>query len=185
MLNTRNNTNISYIKECYNLIVFIKTNERFDLEYVVNEYTVEGFPYLYVLKQVNNNSFYELYELQFFLRKSILLSSMDIKKSSIFMTSNIDPFERRLDFNGAQLKFSNWLLKLNDSEPDALKGTRLLDVVQKSLNFSIKWVNSENLGRFYENGTGTGILGHILHGKIDLGKKDQMFPEIKKKQVFN
>ena len=117
-------------------------------------------PYIYVIVQKGEETF-ELYEAQFYSQKSIWISTWNTKNKKLIMSEG-NWYQRRLDFNGANLNITFYPLN-SDLESE------LFSLFQHNFNFTLKQKAFEGFGGILEDGTRTGSIGEILNGNLDLG----------------
>ena len=75
-----------------------------DLETIFSMRVTGNPPYIYVIIQKGQEMF-ELHEVQFYSRKSIWISTWNATNNEL-TTSNENWYQRRLDFNGANLNIT-------------------------------------------------------------------------------
>ena len=131
-----------------------------DLETIFDMRVTGNPPYIYVIIQKGQEMF-ELHEVQFYSRKSIWISTWNVKSNEL-TTSDENWYQRRLDFNGANLNitFSQLTFDLE---------SELLSLFQQKFNFTTEQKAFQGYGGILENGTRTGSIGEVINGNLDLG----------------
>ena len=117
-------------------------------------------PYIYAIVQKGEETF-ELYEAQFYSQKSIWISTWNTKNKKLIMSEG-NWYQRRLDFNGANLNITFYPLN-SDLESE------LFSLFQHNFNFTFEQKAFEGFGGILEDGTRTGSIGEVIDGNLDLG----------------
>ena len=131
-----------------------------DLETIFGMRVTGNPPYIYVIIQKGQEMF-ELYEVQFYSQKSIWISTWNATRNEL-TTSDKNWYQRRLNFNGANLDITFSPLNFNlESE--------LFSLFQHKFNFTFKQKAFQGFGGFLEDGTRTGCIDKVINGNLDLG----------------
>lgn len=139
--------------------LLILENDK-DLETIQNM-TIPGKPpYIYAIVQKGEETF-ELHEAQFYSQKSIWISTWNTKNNELIMSDD-NWYQRRLDFNGANLNITFYPLN-SDLESE------LFSLFQHNFNFTFEQKAFEGFGGILEDGTRTGSIGEVIDGNLDLG----------------
>ena len=117
-------------------------------------------PYIYVIIQKAEETF-ELHEVQFYSKKYVWISTWNGKNNEL-TTSDDNWYQRRLDFNGANLKTTFSVLDY-DVEFE------LFSLFQEKFNFTTEQKVFQGYGRILKDGTRTGSVGEVINGNLDLG----------------
>ena len=117
-------------------------------------------PYIYVIVQKGEETF-DLHEVQFYSQKSIWISTWNSKNNELKMSDD-NWYQRRLDFNGANLNITFYPLN-SDLESE------LFSLFQQNFNFTFEQKAFEGFGGILEDGTRTGSIGEVINGNLDLG----------------
>ena len=123
-------------------------------------------PYIYVILQKGEETF-ELHEAQFYSQKSIWISTWNAKNNEL-IKSDDNWYQRRLDFNGANLNITFSPLN-SDLEPE------LFSLFQQKFNFTFEQKAFQGYGGILEDGTRTGSIGEVINGNLDLGTLRRYF----------
>ena len=123
-------------------------------------------PYIYVIIQKGEETF-ELYEVQFYSQKSIWISTWNTKSNELLMSDD-NWYQRRLDFNGANLNITFSPLN-SDLESE------LFSLFQDNFNFTFEQKAFQGFGGILEDGTRTGSIGEVINGNLDLGNTYLLF----------
>ena len=145
--------------------LLILDNEK-DLE-TIQDMRIPGKPpYIYVIIQKGKETF-ELHEVQFYSQKSIWISTWNTKSNELLMSDD-NWYQRRLDFNGANLKITFSPLN-SDLESE------LFSLFQDNFNFTFEQKAFQGYGGILEDGTRTGSIGEVINGNLDLGNTYLLF----------
>ena len=123
-------------------------------------------PYIYVIIQKGEETF-ELHEVQFYSQKSIWISTWNTKSNELLMSDD-NWYQRRLDFNGANLNITFSPLN-SDLESE------LFSLFQDNFNFTFEQKAFQGFGGILEDGTRTGSIGEVINGNLDLGNTYLLF----------
>ena len=145
--------------------LLILDNDK-DLE-TIQDMRIPGKPpYIYVIIKKGEETF-ELHEVQFYSQKSIWISTWNTKSNELLMSDD-NWYQRRLDFNGANLKITFSPLNSNlESE--------LFSLFQDNFNFTFEQKAFQGFGGILEDGTRTGSIGEVINGNLDLGNTYLLF----------
>ena len=145
--------------------LLILDNEK-DLE-TIQDMRIPGKPpYIYVIIQKGEETF-ELHEVQFYSQKSIWISTWNTKSNELLMSDD-NWYQRRLDFNGANLNITFSPLN-SDLESE------LFSLFQDNFNFTFEQKAFQGFGGILEDGTRTGSIGEVINGNLDLGNTYLLF----------
>ena len=128
-------------------------------------------PYIFIINLSNHS--YDLYELQFYSSKTVLVSSYNrSSRVNKILCNNI--FERRSNFNGALVRTSilegkPCIWKGGDGKYTGILGS-LLTLVQERFNFTIEYKEFDVYGVLNNNGSWTGVMRDLIDNKIDFSK---------------
>ena len=117
-------------------------------------------PYIYVIIKKGEETF-ELHEVQFYSQKTIWISTWNTKSNELLMSDD-NWYQRRLDFNGANLN-STFSPLNSDLESE------LFSLFQDNFNFTFDQKAFQGFGGILEDGTRTGSIGEVINGNLDLG----------------
>ena len=117
-------------------------------------------PYIYVIIKKGEETF-ELHEVQFYSQKTIWISTWNTKSNELLMSDD-NWYQRRLDFNGANLN-STFSPLNSDLESE------LFSLFQDNFNFTFEEKAFQGFGGILEDGTRTGSIGEVINGNLDLG----------------
>ena len=131
-----------------------------DLETIFAMRVTGNPPYIYVIIQKGQEMF-ELHEVQFYSQKSIWISTWNATSNEL-TTSDENWYQRRLDFNGANLNITFFPLN-SDLESE------LFSLFQHNFNFTFEQKAFQGFGGILEDGTRTGSIGEVINGNLDLG----------------
>ena len=123
-------------------------------------------PYIYVIIQKGEETF-ELHEVQFYSQKTIWISTWNTKSNELLMSDD-NWYQRRLDFNGANLNITFSPLN-SDLESE------LFSLFQDNFNFTFEQKAFQGFGGILEDGTRTGSIGEVINGNLDLGNTYLLF----------
>ena len=130
-----------------------------DLETIFSMRIAGNPPYIYVIIQEGEEIF-DLREVQFYSQKSIWISTWNEKTNELTMSDD-NWYQRRLNFNGANLNISFSLTFDIEIE--------LFSLFQNKFNFTTKEKDFQGYGGILEDGTRTGSVGEVINGNLDLG----------------
>ena len=145
--------------------MLILDNDK-DLEKIQDMQIPGKPPYIYVILQKGEETF-ELHEAQFYSQKSIWISTWNAKNNEL-IKSDDNWYQRRLDFNGANLNITFSPLN-SDLEPE------LFSLFQHKFNFTFEQKAFQGYGGILEDGTRTGSIGEVINGNLDLGTLRRYF----------
>ena len=123
-------------------------------------------PYIYVIIKKGEETF-ELHEVQFYSQKTIWISTWNTKSNELLMSDD-NWYQRRLDFNGANLNITFSPLN-SDLESE------LFSLFQDNFNFTFEQKAFQGFGGILEDGTRTGSIGEVINGNLDLGNTYLLF----------
>ena len=162
-----NHSTISYIKECYNLLLLLPFKTTFKMPSVAKQANIINHPYLFTMEH-NENNLLNLHEVQTYSNQSILIATMNLNDANITHV-NKSPYDRRQNFNKASIRLSSFVSKTSD-DPDSQKGYDLMEMFKENFNFLINKVAHSKVGEMLENKSWTGMMGGVLDNEIDFGK---------------
>lgn len=165
---TKYQSNYNFLKNpCLSYLILKENHQNFE---ALLANPIKNQAFIFVIEVTNE--VWSLYELQFFSKKRVHLSTW--KNESMKLISKMTIHERRSNFNGLPLR----LVKSQRPAYDGIEAEIMLMHLKKRFNFTVHQVKFDGYGTHFSNGSWTGAVGQVHDNEIDVAPlKVSLTPE--------